>query len=525
MSQTVRGTHDAREEAAAPVIAWLRERVSADAHLVLDSRSVRPGDVFVALKGAQVDGRAFVGDAVAAGAAAVLREAAHGLPIPGADRAPVPCLDVKGLAQLAGHVASGWYGHPSRRLDVIAVTGTNGKTSCTQWIARGLARMGKRSAVIGTLGAAMIEPADGAGHAAPSAVRDFGLTTPDAPALQRMLFEFAQAGVEVVAVEVSSIGLEQGRLNGTEISTALFTSFSRDHLDFHGDERAYLAAKLRLFGWPGLRTAIVNGDDAAAPMVLDASGSQVQTIAVGRQPGEFGWSARRRLQATQVIERPQAMTVSVGGDFGIGQFDSRLLGHFNVVNALAVGATWLSKGVPFDEVLRQLALIEPAPGRMQRIERPGAPLVVVDYAHSPDAIAKVLQALRPVASARGGELWCLFGAGGDRDSGKRPMMGAAAEANADRLVITSDNPRSETPFRIVSDIRAGLTREPWLTELDRAQAIGSAVAAALPTDVILVAGKGHEAYQEIAGVRHPFSDAEVVQAALLRRVAGEGARA
>ncbi|MCM5570788.1 UDP-N-acetylmuramoyl-L-alanyl-D-glutamate--2,6-diaminopimelate ligase [Burkholderiaceae bacterium FT117] len=508
---------DPRQEGDSPVqglVAWLRDTVAPGAALVADSRAVRPGDVFVAMPGRVGDGRRHIGAAVAAGAAAVLSEAGGGFGEPG-----VPHLEVEGLAALAGRLAAQWYGDPSSRLKVVAVTGTNGKTSCTQWIARGMAEWGRRAAVIGTLGSGIVEPGE-----AGASLQSFGLTTPDALSLQRMLAAFVDAGVEVVAMEASSIGIDQGRIDGLRVDVAVFTNFSRDHLDYHGDERAYLGAKLRLFAWPGLRVAIVNGDDPIAPVVIDTVAEGVQTVAFGQLPGEHGWRARKKLSAWQINEGASAMDVSIGGDYGRAQIEFSVLGRFNVVNATAVAATWIALGMPFDEAMRRLHSLQPIPGRMQRIEAPGAPLVVVDYAHTPDALMSVLQALRPVATARGGYLWCVFGAGGDRDTGKRPLMGLVAERNADRVVITSDNPRSETPFRIASDIRAGLTREPWLTELDRREAIARTLAIASPADVVLVAGKGHENYQEIAGVRHPYSDIDTVRELLgLRESAGEHA--
>jgi len=503
---------DARERAAA-LGAWLRETLAPGAALVSDSRALRPGDAFLAWPGAHTDGRRYVDAAVTAGAAAVLYEAADadalGLRPDGAQGVRMRAVD--DLRSLAGPIAADYYGHPAERLRVVAVTGTNGKTTCTQWMAAGFAASGRRCAVIGTLGSGIVE------SGAQTRFEDVGLTTPDAVALQRLLARFVEAGVELVAMEASSIGIDQGRLDGLQVDTAILTNFSRDHLDYHGDEQAYLAAKLRLFSWPGLRTAIINGDDPVAPTALDAVPRDVTTIAFGQLPGEHGWRARKKLSAWQITEGPDAMEVSVGGDYGRAQVNLELLGRFNVVNATAVAATWISFGMPFDEAMQRLAVLQAIPGRMQRVEAPDAPLVIVDYAHTPDALVRVLDALRPVVTARGGQLWCVFGAGGERDAGKRPLMGLAAERHADRLVVTSDNPRGETPFRIVSDIRAGLTREPWLTEIDRRKATASALQAASAADVVLIAGKGHENYQEIRGERHPYSDVETAAALLAGR--------
>jgi UDP-N-acetylmuramoyl-L-alanyl-D-glutamate--2,6-diaminopimelate ligase len=338
-----------------------------------------------------------------------------------------------------------------------------------------------------------------------------------------MLARYAADGVEVVAAEASSIGLDQGRLNGTRITVAAYTNLSRDHLDYHSTMQAYAAAKARLFGWPGLRVAVVNGDDEYSPRMLAAASVHAPLrIVYGLAPGQHGAHGDAVLLAERVAEGPAGVGFVVGGDFGRAEVRLRLLGGFNVSNALAVAGCWLGMGVPLDQVVRGLESLESVPGRMQMVEMPNAPLAVIDYAHSPDALASVLAALRPVARARGGELWCVFGAGGDRDTGKRPLMGLVAERGADRLVVTSDNPRSESPFRIVSDVRAGLTREPALTELDRRVAIECALRLSSPADVVLIAGKGHEAYQEIAGVRHPFSDVAVAREALRARAEAEG---
>ncbi|ODU62253.1 MAG: UDP-N-acetylmuramoyl-L-alanyl-D-glutamate--2,6-diaminopimelate ligase [Lautropia sp. SCN 66-9] len=496
---------------------WLRSVLAPGAGLTADSRELRPGDAFIAYPGEKTDGRAFIAQALANGAAAVLYEAseegdgqtavdANDLHARGVQTGGVPSHAVPGLKRLAGPIAAEYYEHPSARLDVIAVTGTNGKTSITQWIARGLADAGKRSAVIGTLGSGIVS----AGSAYDE-LESFGLTTPDAVSLQRMFAQFVAAGVEVVAMEASSIGLDQGRIDGSTLKTAIFTNLSRDHLDYHGDEQSYFAAKQRLFHWPGLRIAIVNGDDPLAPDILDRLPQGIQTISFGHLPGEYGWRAKKKLSAFQIHEDKSGTRATIGGDYGRAEIRLQLIGRFNAVNATAVASTWISQGMPFDEAMRRLEALQPIPGRMQQVEVPERPLAVIDYAHTPDALMSVLQALRPIAEVRGGQLWCVFGAGGERDAGKRPIMGIVAERFADKVAVTSDNPRGETPFRIVSDIRAGFTREPWLTELDRGEAIRQTLAAADASDVVLIAGKGHETYQEIDGVRHPFSDLQLAR--------------
>jgi len=497
---------DARERAAA-LGAWLRETLAPGAALVSDSRALRPGDAFLAWPGAHTDGRRYVDAAVTAGAAAVLYEAADadalGLRPDGAQGVRMRAVD--DLRSLAGPIAADYYGHPAERLRVVAVTGTNGKTTCTQWMAAGFAASGRRCAVIGTLGSGIVE------SGAQTRFEDVGLTTPDAVALQRLLARFVEAGVELVAMEASSIGIDQGRLNGVPVETAVLTNFTRDHLDYHGSEEAYLAAKLRLFSWPGLRHALVNGDDPVAPRVLDSLASSIVSLAFGHLPGEHGWRARKKLSAYRIVEHAKGAQVSIGGDYGRAEIRLQTIGQFNVVNALAAAGVWLLHGMPFEEAMERLEGLQPIPGRMQRIVVEGRPLVVVDYAHTPDALMNVLHALRPLTEARRGALWCVFGAGGDRDPGKRPLMGMIVERYADRVIVTSDNPRNETPFRIVSDIRAGFMHEPWLTELDRELAIRKVLEAAGPDDVVLIAGKGHETYQEIGGERRPFSDLEVAR--------------
>ncbi len=496
--------------ASGPVEAgrWLRGQLAASAELSADSREIGPGDGFLAMPGERHDGRNFIAQATARGAAAVAWD-------PVGDARPeiaVPAIAVPGLRRDAGLVAAEFYGQPSSRLRVVAVTGTNGKTSCSQWIARGWASAGRRAGVVGTLGPAAFGVEED-GFAAPS------LTTPDAVSMQRLLAAFRRAAVDVVAIEASSIGIEQRRLAGTRIEVAVHTNLTRDHLDYHGDMASYVAAKRRLFAEAGARAAVVNGGDEHGAEMLEAFARPEDAIVYGEAPLRVPAGARR-LEAVRVVERGESLDLVVDGDWGRFEVRLGLLGRFNAANALAVAGAWLALGLGRDEVVAALARLEPVAGRMQMLRIEGAPLVVVDYAHTPDAIAQALAALRPVARARGGELACVLGAGGDRDPGKRPLMGRAAQAGADRVVITSDNPRSESPQAIADAIRAGMTVDPWLVELDRATAIRLAIAAADPDDVVLVAGKGHEAYQEIAGVRHRFSDVEVASAAL-RELGGQ----
>lgn len=535
---------------AADVARWLRGVLPAGARLVADSRRVARGDAFFAYPGERADGRRHVAQAIERGAAALVVEAdprSESGPATASAGAAVPQRRVVGLKRLAGPIADAFHDAPTARLEVVAVTGTNGKTSCSQWIAQGLHAAGRRAAVVGTLGAGRLvdEPEGGPeggpdGGPAAVALEDTGLTTPDALSMQALFARFAADGVGAVAIEASSIGLHQHRLDGTRIAVAAFTNLTRDHLDYHGTMRAYADAKAALFAWPGLRAAVVNLDDPAHATMLAQVAPGVQRIGYrideGRAEAQddggspachlVAGAVDRRLVATAIEPAERGMRIALDGDWGRARVESPLLGRFNVSNLLAVAGCWLALGVPFGTVLERLAALRPVPGRLQAIDHAGAcaPLAVVDYAHTPDALANALDALRPVARARGGLLWCVFGAGGDRDPGKRPLMGAVAQRGADRVVVTSDNPRGEPPESILDAIVAGLDAAPALRDVDRARAIAATIARAGAADVVLIAGKGHEPYQEIAGARHPFLDAEHAARALARR-RGEAAGA
>ena len=459
-----------------------------------DSRQVRPGDLFLAYPGDLADGRSYIADAIARGAAAVLWQA-------GGDFAWNPAwtvanLQTAGLRSLAGPLAHAVCGAPSERLSLIAVTGTNGKTTVTQFLAQALA---PRCAVIGTLGAGF-----------PGSLVETGFTTPEATTLMRLLASFADEGATACALEASSIGIEEGRLNGARVDVAVFTNFTRDHLDYHGSMEAYAAAKQRLFAWPGLRSAVINLDDeAGARMVARTSARRVIAYGIGQ-----GDVRAEDLAATASGQRFELVLPD-----GRTEVVTPLLGRYNVSNLLAVAAVLHDAGFVPAEVARRLGTLVAPPGRMERVGGIGEPLVVIDYAHTPDALENVLVTLRGVAEARSGQLWALFGCGGDRDPGKRPEMGAVAARLADRVVVTSDNPRGEDPARIIAAILAGATGAT--AEVDRALAITRAVAEADARDVIVLAGKGHEAYQEAGGVRTPFSDIEQARRALEARRAGQ----
>ena len=648
------------------LVAWLREHLPATGRLVSDSRRVGKGDAFFALHGRRQDGSTFIAQAVQQGAAAVVvaipaqacqaEDAAEGdvaqaehaawgnfdyfknLPtLPDGIQVPVcyvPCLGTQ-----LGALADEYYDHPSQVLDVVAVTGTNGKTSTTHWIAQGvndrLARAGDAQAVDANTpgrpaaGASTQRPAefaglvialDGDADAAmqpgrgrgvvigtngvgtPGKLEYIGLTTPDPLTLQTLFQQFradAQAPVGVVAMEASSIGLVQGRMQGTCIHTAVFTNLTRDHLDYHGSMQAYGAAKVGLFSWPTLQAAVVNLGDPLATEIIDvlhrhpaaprSIGYWVNNAHGAPQAGQADAAfqamdddARARLRrfyelamrcdevlelaldrdssqhvlmmfpgsvVKTLLQLPEAAVapVSTGGEGAVHARQQRLqamfrnvatlrlnvLGRFNMENALAAAGSWRSLGWNFPAIVEGLHQLHPVPGRMEIVGLPAAqvsgadeaapapaisstacPLVVVDYAHTPDALTNVLTALRDIAEQRGGQLCCVFGAGGNRDRGKRPEMARAVEAVADRVVVTSDNPRDEDPAQIIADVCQGLSKPAWRTEADRRVAIDAAIAQAAPADVVLIAGKGRETTQEIAGVFHPFSDPEIAAQAL-----------
>lgn len=501
---------------APAILAELAERGLPAVRLCLDSRSLAAGEVFVALPGTKTDGRAHIQEALARGATAILYEA-DGAPLSLPPGSIVPALAVEGLAQQLGELAHLTAGKPSEQLRLIAVTGTNGKTSVTHWIAQCLTLLKRPCGLIGTLGAGL-----------PNQLKVSANTTPDAVRLQYALAELVGQGAQACALEASSIGLAAGRLNGVRITTAVFTNLTRDHLDYHGDMAAYAAAKARLFDWTGLQTAVINLDDplgAALAQELAENGKiRVVGYRIASEEQEEG-------KATEVFSFPRAEPASASLCTELVAHDLRmthegmtftlpgvrihapLVGRFNAANLLAVIAVLQTEGFALPAIAEAVKQIKPPSGRMEFLGGDGQPLVVIDYAHTPDALENALKALRAVAQARAGRLFCVFGCGGDRDSGKRPLMGAVAERLAAVSVVTSDNPRSEEPQTIIRHILNGM-KKPALVEIDRARAIRAAILLAEANDVVLIAGKGHEPYQEAQGVRHPFVDSDHAQQAL-----------
>jgi UDP-N-acetylmuramoyl-L-alanyl-D-glutamate--2,6-diaminopimelate ligase len=471
--------------------------------LASDSRRCAPGVAFFAYPGEAADGRAHIGDALQRGATAVLWEQS-GFSWRAEWR--VPNAPVRGLKEQAGRLAHEFYGRPSDSLWICGVTGTNGKTSCTQWLAALLAAAGMKSGVVGTLGSGF-----------PGALTDMGNTTPDALELHRLLKDFARGGARAAAMEVSSHGLAQGRLNGVRFSCALFTNLSHDHLDYHRSMEAYAEAKSRLFDMPGLKVAVLNLDDVLGVQLARRLGARgMHTIGYSLDAAAVPPGSVREFIAARAVEHDaEGMRVALESSWGTLETRINQTGRFNVANALGVLGCLVSAGLPFNQVAALLDSLPTVPGRMQRLGGANAPLVVVDYAHTPDALEKVLQALRPVAHARGGRLAVVFGAGGNRDAAKRPLMGAVAARLADRVLLTSDNPRHEPALAIIGAIQEGAGGRAHV-EPDRAAAIERAVSQAAARDVVLVAGKGHEGYQDLAGERLAFSDAALARGALAR---------
>jgi UDP-N-acetylmuramoyl-L-alanyl-D-glutamate--2,6-diaminopimelate ligase len=476
--------------------------------LSADSRSLAAGEVFIAYPGSRHDGRDFIPSAMERGAGAVLWERA-GFEWNAAWE--VPNFAVDDLRGLAGRLAHQVYGRPSERLWTIGVTGTNGKTSCSHWIAQACGACGARTAVIGTLGTGFpAAPASGE-----SEKLDAGLnTTPDAVALHRSLAKLLAAGAQGAAMEVTSIGLDQGRVNGVAFGAALFTNLSRDHLDYHRDMEGYARAKQRLFETPSLKHAVLNLDDVQGVHLARVLAGHVNRAGYSCLSGVAARAGLECCAEAYAIEvSGKGIAFSVKSSWGEARIESALLGRFNVSNLLGVLTTMLVSGVPFDRATAALAGLQPVAGRMQRIGGGGKPLVVVDYAHTPDALEKTLIALKDVARAGDGRLVVVFGCGGERDRGKRPLMGAVASRHADSILVTSDNPRGEDPTAIIAEITAAIP-VPYEAIEDRRAAIALAIASAGVEDVVLIAGKGHETYQESTGRKFPFSDVIEAEQAL-----------
>ncbi len=506
--------------------------------MVVDSRGLQPGDAFAAYPGERQDGRKFIAQALAAGANAVLWER-EGFEWNAEWK--VPNLPVDGLRDKIGEIASQVYGEPSRQLRTIGITGTNGKTSCCHWIAQCLTGLGKKTALVGTLGNGFpgapqgdSDPLRAEARAESYALAPSANTTPDAVSLHALLRDYLADGAKCVAMEVSSHGLAQGRVNGVHFDVAVLTNLSRDHLDYHGDMASYAAAKASLFAWPELQYAVLNMDDPFGVGLAGKLGcGGVQTVGYSLegsaphlnplpQAGEEASvkgacfdrhdGCRFAVMARDLVADAQGVRFEAVTPWGTAHLSSKLLGRFNASNLLAALAVLLVSGIALEDAVRELGKVESVAGRMQRLGGEGKPLVVVDYAHTPDALEKVLGTLREIMGGKS-RLICVFGCGGERDRGKRPLMGAVASRLADSVIVTSDNPRGEDARAIIDEIIAGMGANYHVID-DRAAAIDAAVRGAQPDDVVLIAGKGHEDYQEIKGVKLPFADADVARRVL-----------
>jgi UDP-N-acetylmuramoyl-L-alanyl-D-glutamate--2,6-diaminopimelate ligase len=494
-------------------IDHMRRLALPTARIISDTRQIKAGDVFLAYRvghGTAIqDSRPYIADALDAGVAAVIYDPRDLEEIPALS--DPRCVALENLSTHAGPICSEWYGNPSIQMTVFGVTGTNGKTSITQWLSQALDRPKSRAAVIGTLGIGF-----------PGHLEVTGYTTPNAARLQTELKALLDSNAKCIAMEVSSHALEQGRVNGVQFTTAVFSNLSQDHLDYHGSMAEYAAVKFRLFQFPGLQNAVINLEDPLgrelAMQILAKTGVQVWGYAVDRKAFAGFEKFGKRLNAI-FSSGMQFKEYGYHGAFEWQDLDKTevsvpVVGDFNLSNCLAVWACLLASGMDVLEAGKRMALLKPVSGRMEMVlgnSRSTGPLVIVDYAHTPDALEKVLSTLRPIATQRAGKLWCIFGCGGDRDTSKRPLMGRIAAELADRTILTSDNPRSENPKKISTDIQAGMSSGKSVEViLDRAAAILSGVRHAEANDVVLIAGKGHETSQEINGRKVDFSDQEHV---------------
>ena len=500
------------------LIDHLHTLANSSAKVCADSRQIQSGDIFFAYPvghgNVLRDGRQFIESALANGAAAVVFDPA-GMGNQFSDHPQ--CFAIENLAAQVGELCAQWYDYPSKELNIIGVTGTNGKTSITQWLAQALDTSNHRTAVLGTLGTGF-----------PGALVQTGYTTPDAPKLQTQLADLRSVGARQVAMEVSSHALHQDRIAGTEIHCAVFTNLTQDHLDYHGSMADYAEAKAKLFQQVGLKNAVINLDDAfgreLAMNLLAKDDLKVWAYALTQSAfygfEKFGDRLHRIYAQNITLNEVGYSATFIQDGVGSTSLEIPLLGEFNLSNALAVWTVLLTQGMKLDEAAKKVGHLHPVLGRMEFIrlgkhQKTEGLLAVVDYAHTPDALEKTLKALRPVAEHRDGKIWCVFGCGGDRDSGKRSLMGAIAERNADHIMITSDNPRSEDPQAIMNMIRSGMNADARNIQMivDRAAAIMAAIRHADARDIVLVAGKGHETTQEINGKKFDFSDQEHIRLA------------
>ncbi len=470
----------------------------------LDSRLVNTGDLFIACFGRSHDARNFIDQAIRKGCGAVLAEFTSGMNRLEV-RANVPIIGVENLSKKVSEIASRFYHHPSSQLKVIGITGTNGKTSCSKFIATALQKLGYRCGMMGTLGCGV-----------PGALEQTLLTTPDPVFAQQQLAQMVSKNCEHVAMEVSSVGLDQKRVEAIRFDTAVFTNLTRDHLDYHKTMSEYAESKRKLFQWPGLKSAVLNLDDEFSLSLINSIRKEVEV---------FTYSVSNRnasVYSESLTLSKSGYSALVNTPFGCKKLSGELLGRFNFSNVLAVIATIISLmarensgRIDLAKIIDSISSLSSAEGRMEIVNSPNEITTIVDYAHTPDSLKNALETLKCHSE---GEIWCVFGCGGNRDEGKRPIMGEIAELFADHIVITDDNPRNEPGDRIVSQILSGIQKHHDVSIIrNRAKAISHAIASASPSDLILIAGKGHETYQEILGRRVIFSDKAHAKSALKAR--------
>lgn len=511
---------------ALPLHLSLQPFMKAGAQMTGDTRVLKAGDVMLAYavgnQRQSSDNRGYIVKALNLGASLVLYEPDGIESLLSLDdlhliQKDQRCVAVKGLAEQAGIIAAEWYQHPTRSMKVIGITGTNGKTTVSQWIAQAIQSKQEKVAVIGTLGAGFL-----------GSIKSTGFTTPDAPKTQALLKDLLSQGATSVAIEVSSHALDQGRVNGVEFDTVVITNLSQDHLDYHGSMEEYASAKKKILSWSNVKNIIVNADDDFGQTCLRELSQDLDagfTVwAYATQPEKlltlpcYATGQIKKLLASNIHLSDQGMVFDISLDgVAVENVQSKFVGIFNVSNALAVTATMLARGSSLQDVQLVVERLVPVIGRMELVRGKAsqAPMTIVDFAHTPDALEQALKTLKIVAQERSGQLWCVFGCGGDRDKAKRPVMGRIAERFSDHVMVTSDNPRSEDPEQIISDVLVGFEfPEKVQTNADRATAILQVVRQANPNDVLLVAGKGHEDTQEIAGKHHPFSDQLHLQLAM-----------
>lgn len=478
--------------------------------LSIDSRQIKNGDCFVALKGNMTDGANYMQQAIDQGAVVALVDETSDVTID-APKVGIPVLWIKNLSSTVSKIAGRFYSYPSRKTKLVAFTGTNGKTTCSRLYAQLISDIDAvnqeiNAAYIGTTGYGLIndQSIQLDNDASIKKEKNIGLTTPDAVSVQRIMAELTHLGANYIAMEASSHSLVQHRIADLDINTAVFTNLSRDHLDYHKDLESYAAAKAKLFAMPSIETAIINIDDKVGRKIAADLNADIRLLTFSLE------NKQADVHCTSICMSIEGIDATIVTPWGDGRLRSPLVGDFNLSNLLTVITVACSQGYSLSKCLPVVPQLAAVPGRMEMVSMDYKPKVIVDYAHTPDALEKVLSALKSHCS---GQLWVIFGCGGDRDTGKRSQMGKVADTYADRVVITNDNPRNEIPEQIVEHILQGIDGEVTI-DLGRASAISNSIKQANDDDIILIAGKGHENYQIVGNQRLPFSDYEQAMLAL-----------